>query len=168
MKFEAKTRLDKIFEAGILIKAADGVLEVIGGILLLVVSPAQINNIVASITQRELFEDPRDAIATYLVHSTQNLGHAALIFGSIYLLAHGIVKFVLVYEILHNRLWAYPGLIVMTAGFMIYQTYRYTVSASLWLVILTVFDAVVVYLTVLEYNKRRKLLVLTRETKSGE
>ena len=167
MKFEAKTRLDKIFEAGIIIKAVDGVLEVIGGILLLVISPSQINHLVSVLTQHELLEDPKDLISSYLIHSTQNLEHGTLIFGSIYLLAHGIVKFILVYEILHNRLWAYPGLIVMTGGFIIYQVYRYTVSPSLWLVLLTIFDAVVVYLTVVEYNKRRNHMGINHDAKSG-
>jgi uncharacterized membrane protein len=31
------------------------------------------------------------------------------------------VKIVLVWEILHNRFWAYLGLIYLTIGFMLYQ-----------------------------------------------
>ncbi len=155
MKFKATTKVDKIFEVGILLKAADGVLEIIGGILLLLVSPATINHLVISPTQHELSEDPRDLISSYLVHAIGHIQHGTLIFGSIYLLAHGVVKVVLVFEILRNRLWAYPGLIIVTSGFMIYQTYQFLYSHSIGLVLLTIFDAFVVYLTVLEYKKRR-------------
>ena len=38
---------------------------------------------------------------------------------------------------------------------MIYQVYRFSYSHSIGLVLLTLFDAVIVYLTVAEYRKRR-------------
>jgi len=56
---------------------------------------------------------------------------------------------------LHNRFWAYLGLIYLTIGFMIYQTYRFSYSHSAGLVLLTLFDGVIVYLTVVEYRKRK-------------
>jgi uncharacterized membrane protein len=55
--------------------------------------------------------------------STQNLAAGLLVFPALYLLSHGLVKIVLVWEILHNRFWAYLGLIYLTIGFMI-QVYR--------------------------------------------
>ena len=51
--------------------------------------------------------------------STQNLAAGSLVFAALYLLSHGLVKIVLVWEILHNRFWAYLGLIYLTIGFMI-------------------------------------------------
>jgi uncharacterized membrane protein len=38
---------------------------------------------------------------------------------------------------------------------MTYQVYRFSYSHSIGLVLLTLFDAVIVYLTVVEYRKRR-------------
>ena len=87
--------------------------------------------------------------------STQNLAAGLLVFAALYLLSHGLVKIVLVWEILHNRFWAYLGLIYLTIGFMIYQIYRFTYSHSISMVLLTVFDGVIVYLTVVEYRKRK-------------
>ncbi len=155
IKFEAKTRLDKVFEVGILLKALDGTIEIIGGLLLLFISAATINKIAVFLTSEELSQDPHDFIASHVLHYAQHIDHGALIFGSIYLLAHGLVKVILVVEILRGRLWAYPGLIVVTSAFMLYQIYRIGYSGSLSLVLLTIFDAVVVWLTVLEYRKRR-------------
>ncbi len=153
--FEAKTRLDKAFEVGILLKALDGTIEIIGGLLLLFISADTINKIAVFLTSEELSQDPHDFIASHVLHYAQHINHGTLIFGSIYLLAHGLVKVVLVVEILRGRLWAYPGLIVVTSAFMLYQIYRIGYSGSISLVLLTVFDAVVVWLTVLEYRKRR-------------
>ena len=153
--FRATSRLDKVFEVGILLKAFDGLLEIAGGILLLLIKPEYLNHLAAALTQHELAEDPRDFLATNILHATQNLTAGSLVFGALYLLSHGIVKIVLVWEILHNRLWAYPGLIYLTVGFMVYQIYRFSYSHSISMVLLTVFDAVIVYLTVVEYRKRR-------------
>ncbi len=154
LRFRATRRLDKVFEVGILLKGLDGLLEIAGGILLFLIKPEYLNHLATTLTQHELAEDPRDFLATNILHSTQHLG-GSLIFAAIYLLAHGIVKIVLVWEILHDRFWAYLGLIYLTIGFMIYQTYRFSYSHSISLVLLTVFDGVIVYLTVAEYRKRR-------------
>jgi len=153
--FNSTNRLDKIFEVGILLKGLDGVLEVAGGILLLVITPQYLNQLATALTQHELSEDPRDFFATYVLHSTQNLATGSLVFAALYLLSHGVTKIVLIWEILHHRFWAYLGLIYLTIGFMIYQIYRFSYSHAVSLVLLTLFDGVIVYLTVVEYRKRR-------------
>jgi len=152
--FKPRTGFDKVFEVGILLKGLDGLLEIVGGILLFFIKPELVNRLAATLTQHELAEDPRDFLATHILHSTANLAAGSFTFAAIYLLSHGIVKIILVWEILHNRLWAYVGLIYLTIGFMIYQVYRFSYSHSIGLVLLTVFDAVIVYLTVVEYRKR--------------
>jgi len=153
--FRATSRLDKVFEVGVVLKGLDGLLEITGGILLLLIKPEYLNQLATTLTQHELAEDPRDFLATHILHSTQQLGAGSLVFAALYLLSHGIVKIVLVWEILHNRFWAYLGLIYLTIGFMIYQIYRFSYSHAISLILLTVFDGVIVYLTVVEYRKRR-------------
>ena len=153
--FKSEDTLDRVFEVGILLKALDGLLETFGGILLLLIKPALISNIAVALTQYELREDPRDFIATHVLHSAQYLTSAALLFAALYLLAHGLAKIVLVVEILRGHLWAYIGLIVLTAGFIVYQVYRISFDHSISLTLLTIFDCVVVYLTVREYKRQR-------------
>ena len=63
--------LDQTFQVGIILKGLDGVLEVISGVLLLMVSPATIDRVVTSLTQHELSEDPRDLLATHLLRTAQ-------------------------------------------------------------------------------------------------
>jgi uncharacterized membrane protein len=161
IKFVARTRLDKAFEIGILVKALDGTIEIIAGLLLYFVSVDTINRIATYLTQEELSQDPHDYIANHILQAAHHVSHGSLIFSSVYLLVHGLVKVILVIEILRNRLWAYPGLIVITGAFMLYQIYQFGYSHSITLLLLTIFDGVVVWLTVLEYRKRRHHLAET-------
>ena len=74
-------------------------------------SPATIDRVVTSLTQHELSEDPHDLLATHLLKTAHGLTGAAVLFGAVYLLAHGVVKVVLVAAVLKNQLWAYPWMI---------------------------------------------------------
>jgi uncharacterized membrane protein len=146
--------LDQTFEVGIILKGLDGVLEVIGGLLLLVVSPATINRVVTNLTQHELSEDSHDFLATRLLRTAHGLTGAAVVFGAVYLLAHGLVKVVLVAALLKNRLWAYPWMIGFLGIFIVYQIYRLSYKPSVGLTALTIFDAVIAWLTYREYRKQ--------------
>jgi len=75
------------------------------------------------------------------------------LFGAAYLLTHGIIKLALVAALLKRRLWAYPAAIGIFALFAAYQVYRYTFTHSWYLILLTILDAVVIWLTWLEYTK---------------
>jgi uncharacterized membrane protein len=148
--------LDKTFKIGLVLKGLDGILEVIGGILLLFVSPEAINHLARVLTAHELSEDPHDLIANYLLHTTAHLGRGTTIFGAIYLLSHGIAKIVLVALVLRDKLWAYPWLIGLLLAFIAYQLYRITaVQFSIGLTLLTIFDAFLVWLTWREYRAKR-------------
>lgn len=78
-------------------------------------------------------------------------------FASLYLLSHGLVKVVLVVCLWANRLWAYPLTIVVFAAFMVYQTYRFTHTHSWALIILTLFDGLLIFLTWKEYQDQKSL-----------
>lgn len=155
------TLLDRTFFVSLILKGLDGVLELIGSILLLVVSPAQISEIVRVLTQHEISQDPNDLIANSLLHLTSSLSPSATLFGAIYLLLHGLVKVVLVWAVLRDHLWAYPWMIVFLVIFIVYQGYQIAVSFSWGLTLLTAFDIFIVYLTWREYGihraKRRRV-----------
>jgi uncharacterized membrane protein len=148
--------LDRTFKIGLVLKGLDGILEVIGGILLLFLSPHAIERIARGLTAHELSEDPHDVIARYLLHSTSHLSAGITLFGAIYLLSHGIAKIVLVALVLRDKLWAYPWLIALLLAFIAYQVYRLAwVHFSVGLTALTVFDALLVWLTWREYQSKR-------------
>lgn len=153
-RFKARDPLDRIFEVGIILKGVDGVLETIGGLLLLALTPATINTIVSGLTQHELSEDPDDFIARHLLGYAHGLTGSTVTFAALYLLAHGIVKVVLVAALLRNQLWAYPWMIGFLVIFILYQLYRLLLSPTIGLIALTVFDAFIVWLTWREWRKQ--------------
>ena len=148
--------LDETFKIGLVLKAADGVLEIVSGLFLLLVSPSTIDRIAHRLTAHELGQDPHDRIANYILHTTAHLSSGTTLFGAIYLLSHGISKVVLVAFVLRGRLWAYPWLMGLLGAFIAYQLYVIVlVKFSWWLLALTVFDAFLVWLTWREYLARR-------------
>src|SRR5215471_4113375 len=150
--------LDKTFKIGLVLKGLDGIVEVAAGILLLVLSPTSIEHIVRSLTAEELSEDRHDYIANYLLHTTSHLSSGVTLFGAIYLLSHGVAKIVLVALVLRDKLWAYPWLIALLLAFIAYQLYQITaVRFSAGLTLLTIFDAVLVWLTWREYRAKRAM-----------
>jgi uncharacterized membrane protein len=153
--FKPRSVLDRTFEVSIILKGLDGLLELIGGLLLLFVGPATINHLIARLTQHELNEDPHDLIATHLMRFGNGLTGAAVTFAAVYLLVHGAVKVFLVVALLRNKLWAYPWLIITLIVFIGYQLYKIALHPTVGLTALTLFDAFVVWLTWREWRKQR-------------
>ncbi len=147
--------LDRTFRVSLILKGLDGILELIGGLLALFISPTQLSVIVRALTQHELSEDPNDFIANYLIHFANGLSVSASVFAAVYLLLHGAAKIVLVLAVLRDKLWAFPWMIAFLLVFIIYQVYEITISFSIALLLLTLFDLFVTWLTIVEYRKRR-------------
>ncbi len=147
--------LHAVFQLGVVLKGIDGLLELGGAAVLLVLSPRQIGRTVAVLTQHELSRDPHDLVATHLMRWAGQLSVGATRFAAVYLLAHGVLKVVLVWALLRSKLWAYPVAIAVFAAFGAYQMYRYSISGSLGMVALTVLDAFVIAFTWLEYRRLR-------------
>jgi uncharacterized membrane protein len=146
--------LDTTFDIALVLKGLDGLLEVAGGMLLLLVSPATLNHWAEQLTQHELSQDPNDYLAHHLLRLTANLHHTQL-FGALYLLTHGVVKLVVVVGLYLRQRWAYPVAFVFLGGFVIYQLYRLTYAPTAGLALLTAFDLFIIWLTWREYRRTK-------------
>ena len=157
--FHATTKTDRAFEAALWFKGAHGLLETLGGLFLLFISPDAIARWLQRLTAPELSQDPHDFFATHLLHFAHGLTRGATLFAAIYLLGHGVIKLVLVVSILRDKLWAYPWLIIVTIGFIVYQLYHIIfVHITVSYILLTILDIVVVWLTWIEYGKQKQRL----------
>jgi uncharacterized membrane protein len=151
---EARRILHRFFELGILIKGVDGGLELVGGLLLVFLSPAAINRVMFFFVEGELKEDPTDLVANLLLHTTRSAIEAKVP-ASVFLIVHGIVKLVLVGGLATNRLWSYPAAILVFAGLTMYQLYQLNQQYSLFLEIVTILDVIVILLVIAEYRYMR-------------
>jgi uncharacterized membrane protein len=150
--------LDTTFDIALILKGLDGVLELVGGVLLLSFSPASIDNLARRLTTHELSQDPHDFWVHHLLHLTGNL-HKTQVFGAVYLLTHGAVKLAIVVGLLRRERWAYPVAFVFLGGFVVYQVYRLTYAPSVGLALLTAFDLFIIWLTWREYRRTRQKAV---------
>jgi uncharacterized membrane protein len=145
-------RLHRVFTLGIWVKGIDGLLEIIGGAILLLTSNAALNRLVIALTQHELVEDPHDWIATAARQTVVQLSASTRLFGSVYLIVHGLAKVVLVVGLLRGQRWAYPVGIGFLWLFIVYQLYRLSYQFSLGLLLLTLLDVMIVGLIRREYR----------------
>lgn len=144
--------LHDIFIVGMILKAANAVLELAGGLAILLISKAFIVTSVLLLTKEELLEDPKDLVANYIITSAHALTISTQYFIATYLLVHGAIKVVLTISLLRRKLWAYPAAIAVFGIFVIYQIFRWSITGSLWYIVLTIFDIVLIYLTWREYK----------------
>lgn len=149
--------LHDLFLASVWAKGALGLLQVIGGVLLGLVSRDQLTRLAVLVTQPELAEEPGDAIATYVRHAAEQFGQGTQTFASLYLVAHGLIKIVLVVALLRRRMWSYPASIWVLGGFIAYQCWRYAQTQSPWLLVLTALDVLVVALVWREWRMRKSI-----------
>jgi uncharacterized membrane protein len=142
----------RLFTIGVAVKGIDGLLEIAGGLILLLTSIRTMNAWVVALTHHELAENPRDVVANFLLNHVAHLSSDTRLFGAAYLLVHGAVKIFLVAGLLTNKRWSYPTALTFLGAFMLYQLYRFSYTYSIWLAALTVIDLIVVILIYEEYR----------------
>jgi len=145
--------IHKVFVWGILLKAIDGILETLAGIVLFF--PNTLTTLVQFLILNELIEDPHDFFILQIKHALPLLTGNSFFF-ALYLISHGLIKIILVAGLLRDKIWAYPSAIAVFSLFIVYQLYRYIFSHSIFLLVLTVLDIAVIWLTWHEYHYFRK------------
>ncbi len=153
--FHPKTLLDKTYEIGLFLKGFNGTFELIGGILVLTLSPHSINSITHFLTADALQESPHNFIAMHIAKAGAHLAAGHNFYAAAFLLTHGLVKVVLVVCLLLNKLWAYPWALVILTIFLIYQVYQLVVAPSFGFAFLTVLDIFILWLINREWQITR-------------
>jgi uncharacterized membrane protein len=141
-----------LFLVGIFFKGLDGVLESLGGLVLLFFSNTLLIKYINFLLNGELSEKPPDPIINYLL----NLSHVSentQLFAGAYLVGHGIIKMAVVAGLYFKKLWVYPLAEVVLILFIAYQSYRFTHTFSIVLLFLSVVDAAVILLICKEYKR---------------
>jgi uncharacterized membrane protein len=141
-----------LFEVGLWLKGLFALSETIAGIAAYFVSQHSLLRILQWPTMQEFSEGSHDIVANSLFHTIQNLSVSTQKFAALYLFGHGAIKLWLIVGLLRARLWYYPVAMIVFALFIAYQLYRYTLTHSVWLLLITILDLIVIVLTWLEYR----------------
>ncbi len=163
--YKPASLFDKVFEGGLLLKGASGVIELLSGLALIFVTPERLHHFITFITQQELVQDPHDKLANLLLNGTQHFGQGNRLFLIIYLWIHAAVKLIAVIGILRNHLWAYLFSLISLGILMLYQVYSILfIKVSIGMILLTLFDIFILFMIWREYGKVRTSLGKPKES----
>ncbi|MYM54029.1 DUF2127 domain-containing protein [Thalassovita mangrovi] len=147
--------LHAAFETTLALKALEAVTELLAGIGLYLVPGGGIGRFTGWLTRAELAEDPKDWVANTLLTMAQKLSIETTHFYAAYMASHGVLKLVLVLLLWRQVRWAYPASVVMFMGFIAYQIHRYVLTHAPMMIVLTLLDLVIIWLTLREYRRLR-------------
>jgi uncharacterized membrane protein len=152
----SEKNIRSLFKISVILKGAHAVLELIGGVAILFVSPALIVSLAQALTADELSEDPKDFFSNYLIRLAGQFSLSFQHLAALYLISHGLVVGFLVTGLLMKKLWSYPISVAVLGVFIVYQTYQFALGHSWWILGVTILDIVVILLTLHEYRYMKK------------
>lgn len=140
------------FYGGLVIKAVSSFVELIGGILMILLSHDWLNHLIIMISISELSEDPKDVVMNGLIRLGQDLSISSQHSVAAYLMMHGITKLSVIILLLKKKLWAYPLAVGVFGIFIIYEVYSYLHNRSVLLLMNVIVDIAIVVMVILEYK----------------
>src|SRR5579862_1032211 len=150
------TNLHRAFEVSLILKAMFAVLEAAGGVIAFLIPQDFILRVIVELTQHGRIANPDNAVVAMLLQWAENFSISTRHFVGMYLLAHGIIKLVVLVGLWREQRWAFPLAFVVFLLFILYQLYRFTLTHSPWLMLLTLFDLAVLWLIWNEYRAQRR------------
>lgn len=147
--------LHRTFILGIGAKGIFGLFEVLGALLALLITPAQLHSFFTWLTAEELREDPRAFVAQFVLHLGNSINLSQTHYVALYLAVHGVTKVVLVLALMRGKNWAYPWMLVALAVFIVTQIWQMIASFTWGMLALTLFDGFILWLTAREWKLHR-------------
>lgn len=155
--------LDWAFLLGVLLKALDGLSELVLGVPALFVTHLQVMQLARAVTADELAEDPHDLIANLILDASARTSHSALFVAGLYLVIHGVVKLSIVIALFAGSTRVYPWAVSALIVLAIVQVVDLVITFSIGVLVLTVLDLAVIALTVREWRHSRTLREVIRQ-----
>ena len=151
----AEHRLHQIFEFSLLAKGLFATVELLSGLAVYWANVAWVTRTIRWLAENEIIEDSGDRVAGWLMSLAQGYSVSTQHFWGWYLAVHGVVKLAVVAGLAFRLLWAYPVSMMVLAGFIVYQLDRFHTTHSPFLIALTIFDLVVIWLVWHEYRNMK-------------
>jgi len=144
-----------MFDFAVAIKAINGLLEIIGGYVL-IFKPGWIGPTVATWAVSIMEDHPALPFAASVAWWGDGLTLDTEHFASSYLIAHGAAKLFIAWGLFREKLWAFPTALVVFGLLIVYQLFRFADTHSITLAVLIVIDVAVCYLIWREWGFRRE------------
>ena len=152
----AARRTEQLFKLALVVKGIDGAAELVGALVLLLISGETVNRLIGEILGRDLLGPPDGSLARHFVAGTAEFASGNRTFAIVYLALHGVLKLVLVAALLRKWVPAYPAAVVVLGLFVIYEVYRAFHTGSVLLPFLAALDIAIIVLVIREYRVLRR------------
>lgn len=153
---KAGTALRRAYRIGIAVKGFDGAVELLAG-LMLWIFPDTLAAMLGPLANPVAGDHPvRNFLSYWAGRMDQELGSGPNAFVVFFLLAHGIVKVVLVYCLYKEYHWIYPYGIAVLVLFTVYQLYVLIQRPTVGIGLFTVLDVVIIWLVWREWRELRR------------
>lgn len=150
-----KKVIDKGFKAMLFIKGFGCFMEAMAGVFLALPISRILRNSLINFLQKELVEYSHDKFLNMLYKVVTGYNMDMNHFMIFYMISHGAAKFLIVYLLYKNKIWAYPLAMVVLGGFAAYQMYKFVHLHSVFLIILTAVDIILIIFIYLEYREQK-------------
>jgi len=153
--FSEDTLINIGFYGGLVIKAVNALLEIMGGIMISILSNEWLDRFIWSFALPELTKDPDDPLMNYLITLSQNFSSSSQHWIAIYMILHGVTKLAIILLLWKQKLWAFPLAVAVFGVFISYEIYSYLHSHSLLMLLIVIFDVAIIIVIILEYIRLR-------------
>ena len=133
-----------------------GVLQVFVAVVLYLGAVQYLPSFAQWLVQNELAENPTDYIALKILQIAGSAPATGTPFYTTYFAAHGLLHIAVVAALLSGARWANHAAVIVLSIFVIYQVIEWMSVGGLMLIVLTVIDLAVIYLTVREHRQSRR------------
>jgi uncharacterized membrane protein len=140
------------------VKAFDGAVETLAGLVIFATGPERIYRVVVRVTAPELYDGSHAAAMLAIRQGAEKLATTGAHFVEFYLVAHGLLKLGLV-TVLRTGAgrWIYPVGALMLTGFIFYMGWRLHERWSTWLLCFALFDTLTLALVLNEWRQAPSL-----------
>jgi uncharacterized membrane protein len=150
-----KSFVHRAFWWSLFIKGLDGLLQLIGGIAVLVAEPGTLGRTYRYFSRFLVGHRAHNPEADFIREAATSFHISVPILVSIYLLANAAIKLLLVYGLFKERLWVFPAAFVGFGILFSLEAYRISVHFHWGILILMCISIFVITMVALEYKKVR-------------
>lgn len=130
-----------------------GFLRILFGVALLKVIGSLLLEVIHDFMGYELTEDPSDILFQIVNFFLSEHSFYVTRFLAFYFIFWGVIDILLSYNLIKEKLWAFPTSMVLIGLFVVYSIVRFTFTHSLLLLSVIIFDLVILLLIYKEYQK---------------
>lgn len=140
------------FMVAVVLKGLNGLIEILFGILVALTGPDKLYAFVLQFTTPELEVHPGNKFVIAIQNGAANLAHISGALAIFYLLAHGIVKLAIAYNLLRDRRWVFLPACLILGAFVLFLGYRAAEHHSLGALALALLDLITLALVANEWR----------------